>query len=98
DLLFVKVATGIGAGIITGGHLQRGADGSAGDLGHVRVSTGDGVVCECGRVGCLEAVASGSAIARRLRAAGVDAANSADVVRLVEEGDERAIAAVAEAG
>ncbi len=98
DLLFVKVATGIGAGIISGGQLQRGAQGTAGDLGHVRVSTGDGVRCECGRIGCLEAVASGSAIARKLRAQGIDANSSADVVRLVEEGDERARAAVADAG
>ena len=94
----MKVATGIGAGIISGGTLQRGAQGTAGDIGHIGCSTGDGVRCECGRIGCLEAVASGSAIARRLRAQGIDANSSADVVRLVVEGDERARAAVADAG
>ncbi len=94
DLLFVKVATGIGAGIVSGGTLQRGAQGSAGDIGHIAVPSGDGVRCECGRIGCLEAVASGPAIARSLPAA----RTSADVVALVRTGDAAAIAAVTEAG
>lgn len=51
NLLFVKVATGIGAGLISSGQLQRGADGTAGDLGHVRVPRGDDVPCRCGNYG-----------------------------------------------
>jgi len=93
DLLFVKVATGIGSGIISGGQLQRGAQGTAGDLGHVRVARGDGVVCECGNVGCLEALASGPAIARS-----IGAASSAEVLARVREGDPAALAAVQQAG
>lgn len=98
DLLFVKVATGIGAGVYSGGQLQRGSRGAAGDIGHVRVASGGGVTCDCGKTGCLEAVASGGAIARRLTASGVDAATAADVVALVHAGDERARTAVAAAG
>jgi glucokinase len=98
DLLFVKVATGIGSGIISGGSLQRGAQGTAGDLGHVRVARGDGVVCDCGNTGCLEAMASGPAIARQLRQQGVEAHTAADVLALVAAGDETAIAAVHQAG
>lgn len=98
DLLFVKVATGIGSGIISGGMLQRGAQGTAGDLGHVRVSRGDGVRCDCGNEGCLEAMASGPAIARQLRAQGVEARSSADVIALVAEGNPEAVAAVRQAG
>ena len=98
DLLFVKVATGIGSGIFSGGALQRGAQGTAGDLGHVRVSRGDGVRCDCGNEGCLEAMASGPAIARQLREQGVDAQSSADVLELVAAGNESAIAAVRQAG
>jgi len=63
DSLFVKVGTGIGCGIISGGRIYRGADGSAGDIGHISV-TDDDVVCRCGNVGCLEAVAGGAALSR----------------------------------
>jgi ROK family len=73
NFLFVKVATGIGAGIISSGELQRGANGTAGDLGHVRVPRGDDVLCRCGNHGCLEALASGPAIAAALRRGGLAA-------------------------
>lgn len=63
DFLVVKVGTGIGAGIIAGGVLQRGTNGCAGDMGHIHV-TEESIQCACGRTGCLEAVASGAAIAR----------------------------------
>ena len=70
NFLFIKVATGIGAGIISSGQLQRGANGTAGDLGHVRVPRGDDVLCRCGNYGCLEALASGPAVAQGADAAG----------------------------
>ncbi len=73
-LMFVKVATGIGSGIISDGTLRRGAQGAAGDLGHIHVPHDVDAVCRCGNVGCLEAVASGAAVASQLRTAGVDAA------------------------
>ena len=97
-LLFVKVATGIGCGIVSEGRVHRGAQGAAGDIGHVRVTGHDDVVCDCGNVGCLEAVASGRAMARRLAAEGRDAHSSGDVVRLVREGDPVAVRLVREAG
>jgi len=98
DLVFVKVGTGIGAGIISGGTLQRGAQGTAGDLGHVRVPRADGVWCRCGNEGCLEAIASGAAVATALRDAGLEAADGADVVALTRTGDLRAIQAIRQAG
>jgi len=64
DLLFVKVGSGIGAGIISGGKVHRGANGSAGDIGHIAVSEDSKVICRCGQLGCLEAVAGGWALAR----------------------------------
>ncbi len=66
-LLFVKVATGIGAGIVSDGTLYRGAQGSAGDLGHVQSLSPSAAVCTCGNIGCLEAVAAGPAIVATLR-------------------------------
>jgi len=98
DLLFVKVATGIGSGIIADGQLRRGAQGAAGDIGHIAVPHAPDVPCRCGNVGCLEAVASGQAVATALRAAGLEAQTSADVVALVRSGDLAASRAVRQAG
>ncbi|BCW43481.1 sugar kinase [Arthrobacter sp. StoSoilB5] len=98
NFLFIKVATGIGAGIISSGELQRGANGTAGDLGHVRVPRGDDVLCRCGNHGCLEALASGPAVARQLQAQGLQATTGADVLRLVAEGNLQAIQALRQAG
>ncbi|QHC57926.1 ROK family protein [Rathayibacter sp. VKM Ac-2760] len=97
DLLYVKVSTGIGAGIVSGGALQRGALGAAGDLGHVQVP-GDRGEAD------LEAIASGSAIARRLAAAGrLTAAGgpvttTADVVALLTAGEPTTVELTRAAG
>lgn len=97
DFVFVKVGTGIGSGLILGGILHRGANGAAGDIGHVRASSDD-VVCRCGNNGCLEALAGGAAIAARLSDSGLEASGSRDVVRLVERGNELATRSVRDAG
>ncbi|NUS15112.1 MAG: ROK family transcriptional regulator [Streptomyces sp.] len=86
-LLYVKVGTGIGCGIVSGGLVHRGATGAAGDIGHIRVPGQDDVLCHCGNTGCVEAVASGAAIAATLREAGLPVEHAADVVRLVTAGD-----------
>ena len=64
DLVYVKVGSGIGAGLVTKGSLHRGAQGCAGDIGHVTVDDSATALCRCGKYGCLEAVAGGAAIAR----------------------------------
>ncbi|HEX2741639.1 MAG TPA: ROK family transcriptional regulator [Rubrobacter sp.] len=64
NVLFVKIGTGIGAGIIADGHLQRGSQGCAGDIGHICVDP-EGPVCSCGNRGCLEAMAAAPAIAAK---------------------------------
>ncbi|NYE57326.1 ROK family protein [Carboxydothermus ferrireducens] len=66
DLVYVTVSTGIGAGIIIDGQLYRGSSGSAGELGHTIVEPA-GPRCNCGRRGCLEVMASGTAIGERAR-------------------------------
>jgi predicted NBD/HSP70 family sugar kinase len=62
DLLYLKIGTSISAGLVSNGQVHRGANGYAGDIGHVVVS--DEALCRCGNVGCLDAVAGGLAIAR----------------------------------
>lgn len=98
DLVLIKVATGIGAGIVSGGVLQRGAQGTAGDLGHVRVPGAEAVQCRCGNSGCLEAVAAGPALAAAVRAQGEQAEDGGDVVELVRRGSRPAMAVVRQAG
>ena len=112
DVVVVKIGTGIGAGIISGGRLHRGAQGSAGDVGHIQVTDDPAVVCRCGNIGCLEALAGGAALGRageiaaregrsnRLRTAldqhGVVTAQ--DVARAASAGDPVAVAMLQDAG
>ncbi|HLJ59679.1 MAG TPA: ROK family transcriptional regulator [bacterium] len=71
DLLFVKVGTGIGAGLIINGQLYRGANGAAGDIGHICVDP-DGPTCPCGNVGCLGALAGARPMLEQAKAAARD--------------------------
>lgn len=98
DLLFVKVSTGIGLGIIAGGNLQRGAAGSAGDLGHVRVPFTRDTPQHGDEDADLEALASGPAIARYVAERGTPAATSADVLALARAGNADAVAGIRQAG
>lgn len=87
-LLLVKVGTGIGGGIVSAsGEVIHGADGAAGDIGHVRAWPGEDVVCTCGNVGCIEAVASLEAISRKLAAADGGDASQDRMLQLVRVGD-----------
>jgi predicted NBD/HSP70 family sugar kinase len=97
-LLLIKVGTGIGCGIVADGHIHRGARGAAGDIGHIQATSSDDVICRCGNIGCLEAIAGGQALAERLAAQGEDASQSRDVVRLVRSGHPGAIRMVRDAG
>jgi glucokinase-like ROK family protein len=85
DVVVVKIGSGIGAGIISSGRLHRGAQGSAGDVGHIQITDDPAVVCRCGNVGCLEALAGGEAIGR----AGAVAAEAGRSSRLMTALDQR---------
>ncbi|AMB42113.1 MULTISPECIES: ROK family transcriptional regulator [Paenarthrobacter] len=98
NMLFLKVATGIGSGIISSGQLQRGEKGTAGDVGHIAVNRAAGIACRCGNIGCLEAIAGRPAVARALRAAGVDVPNDSDVMALVRQGNILASQTMRQAG
>ncbi|HYJ20620.1 MAG TPA: ROK family transcriptional regulator [Solirubrobacterales bacterium] len=101
NLLFVKVGTGIGCGIVLNRAIHRGADGAAGDIGHVRIAIdeqSEDIVCSCGNLNCLEALASGGAMARRLRASGVDARDARAVVELTRAGVPEAVQLVRHSG
>jgi glucokinase len=67
DVFFITMGTGIGAGLILDGQLQRGSRGFAGEFGHFKVVLDDGIECGCGSTGCLETLCSGPNIVRRVR-------------------------------
>jgi glucokinase len=109
-LVFVTLGTGIGGGVITHSVLMRGAQGSGGELGHVTIQA-TGPRCACGNHGCLEALASGTAIGRRARELAVQRPDSAlgrlatrrqilgeDVTELAGQGDEAALSVLDETG
>ncbi|HZY65003.1 MAG TPA: ROK family protein [Rubrobacteraceae bacterium] len=109
-LVFVTLGTGVGGGVISHGTLLRGAQGSGGELGHVTIQA-NGPRCTCGNHGCLEALASGTAIQRRAHEVAREKPGSAlgeladrreilgeDVTRLAREGDAAAISVLEEAG
>jgi glucokinase len=73
SLAFVSIGTGLAAGVVVDGRLQRGATGAAGEIGHLQVPGAD-ASCPCGQRGCLEAVASGGGMLRRWGRTGTDVA------------------------
>jgi predicted NBD/HSP70 family sugar kinase len=89
-ILVVKVGTGVGSGIIVARNLHQGAEGAAGDIGHIPVP-GVEEQCVCGRIGCVEAKAGGWAIARDLRALGHEVQSTRDIVALIRARDPDAL-------
>jgi predicted NBD/HSP70 family sugar kinase len=94
DVVYIRLSTGIGAGVISDGRLLLGAGGLAGELGHVIVEP-SGAICRCGNRGCLETVASPAAIAKLLSA---EPTSTAELIDLVRAGDRGAIRAMEDAG
>ncbi len=97
DLVYVKVASGVGAGIVLGGRLHRGTTGIAGEIGHVQVGE-DGQVCRCGNRGCLETIVSAPRIAELLGAAYDERLSTERVLELDEAGDAGVRRVLSDAG
>jgi predicted NBD/HSP70 family sugar kinase len=86
DLVYVKLATGIGAGIVLDGRLYRGAAGTAGELGHVTLDA-RGAVCRCGNRGCVELAAGGRALLSHARLSHPELTDLEDLVNYANDGD-----------
>lgn len=100
-LLMLKVGTGVGSGIVVGGRVYRGADGAAGDIGHVQLNLPapeDAPLCRCGNTGCLEAYVGGWALVRDLRGAGHDVSTVDEAIALVGTGNSDAVRLLRRAG
>jgi glucokinase len=107
DVAYVTISTGVGAGLILDGSLYSGFSGTAGEVGHIVVEPG-GPLCKCGNQGCLEAVASGTAIAREAKESiargvqtslsSIDEPTAKDVSAAARSGDSFAISLLEHAG
>lgn len=98
DLVFVLGGSGIGTGIVAGGALHVGSRGAAGDISHTPVPGGRPVPCSCGRVGCLDVLASGSALVRDMGEEGRAVDGVEQVIDLAADGDPVATRLLRDAG
>ena len=97
DLVYLKVATGIGAGLVFQGRLFHGAGGTAGEIGHLTIDE-HGPMCRCGNRGCLETFAAGDALVELLRSSLGHELTAEEIVDQAIEGDVACRRAIADAG
>lgn len=98
DVLVIKASSGLGAGIVAGGVLQRGAAQAAGEFGHSKTAAAQGFPCRCGDTGCLEAIAGGWVVVQALKKQGHSVRHLRDVVELAHGGDAEARRMIRDSG
>jgi predicted NBD/HSP70 family sugar kinase len=97
EVAYLKVASGVGGGLITGGRLSHGVGGTAGEIGHTVVSA-DGPVCRCGNSGCLETLASTRAVSNLLSISRREQITTRRMLELAEAGDAATRRLIGDAG
>jgi len=97
NFAYIKVATGIGAGLVVDGRLLRGASGTAGEIGHTTLDA-SGALCYCGNRGCLETEAAGPAIIQLVGRLGGEVPTLSQIVEIAITGDVRCRRAISDAG
>lgn len=97
DLVYLKLSDGIGSGLILGGNLYRGADGSAGEVGHTTIDE-RGAMCRCGNRGCLETVASVPAIVRLMKPVFGPNVTIEEIIQLAHDGNTACIRVLEDTG
>ena len=96
-LAYIKVAAGVGAGLVVDGQLFRGASGTAGEIGHTTLAN-SGPVCRCGNRGCLEQLAGAAALLAQMAAAGVELDGVEALLKMASDGHAGARRVLADAG
>jgi len=97
DVVYIKLSSGVGAGLLFGGRLHHGAGGTAGEIGHTPAQNGT-AICRCGSRGCLETVASARAIAEQVSVSRGEPVSTRELLELIADGDAATSRLIAEAG
>jgi glucokinase-like ROK family protein len=97
DVVYIKLSSGVGAGLLFGGRLHQGAGGTAGEIGHMPAQNGT-AICRCGSRGCIETVASARAIAEQVGVSRGEDVSPRDLLRLIADRDPAASRLIGEAG
>jgi glucokinase-like ROK family protein len=97
DVIYIKLSSGVGAGLLFGGKLHEGAGGTAGEFGHIPAQNGT-AICRCGSKGCLETVVSVRAIAEQVGASRGETVSPRELLELIAKEDPAASRLVGEAG
>jgi predicted NBD/HSP70 family sugar kinase len=97
DVVYLRLSSGIGAGVVCDGRMLLGNNGLAGELGHITLEP-HGAVCRCGNRGCLETIASPTAIAALLSRSWGRPVSGAELAELIQDGDRGALRALEDAG
>jgi glucokinase-like ROK family protein len=97
DVIYIKLSSGVGAGLLFAGRLHEGAGGTAGEIGHIPAQNGT-AICRCGSRGCLETVASARAIAEQVAASRGEEVTPRQLLELINERDPAASRLIGEAG
>jgi len=98
DLLYVKIGSAIGCGVIANGRVHRGSSGGAGEIAHLPVDTEFALRCMCGRNNCLEACLGGAALIEHMRNRGHNITTTAEFIELAQTGDHDAVELARAAG
>ena len=97
NVIYIRLSTGIGAGLLCDGRLLLGSSGLSGEIGHLAVDP-HGLICRCGNRGCLETVASPTAVAGLLAQDPAAPLSTSDLIRAVHDGHRGAVRAVRDTG
>lgn len=97
DVIYIKLSSGVGAGLLFGGRLHEGSGGTAGEIGHIPAHNGT-AICRCGSKGCLETVASARAIAEQVGASRGESVSPRELLELIANRDPAATRLIGEAG
>ena len=97
DFIWITVSNGIGGSIFSGGALMKGHNGTAGEIGHIKVNE-NGRLCGCGAYGCLEAEAAGPAISAYFKSSTELSKSAKEIAELAKSGNDAALAVYEEAG